>query len=233
MRQHSAETIAMSEDVQTSNTDAPITRALLESLSADYLAGRLPNDVKERIDALRDEFFGNLEARGGALQGDLKPGIEEFVRELNAQMTEYEASGGTLTSEVADSRIVPVVANGVDGLTDTVIEPVIDAVDDIVHDVYGYASDLLQIRAEHDPEGLYAPKLDAAQAELDRAGDVFDAEIEAVHVRIDAVHDEMEELRADAEEFHQHHAPVQIIRSTTVDPNLQEQMAEETGEGSA
>ena len=45
--------------------------------------------------------------------------------------------------------------------------------------------------------------------------------------------EEMEQLRAEAEEFHQDHAPVQIIKSTTVDPNLPEQMAEETGEGAA
>jgi hypothetical protein len=40
-------------------------------------------------------------------------------------------------------------------------------------------------------------------------------------------------VRVEAEAFHQDHAPVQMIRSTTVDPNLPEQMAEETGEGAA
>jgi hypothetical protein len=223
----------MSEDAQAGKSAAPITQEMLESLAADYKAGRLPDDVKERIDALRDEYVENFQDRFADLKGDLKPGIDEFVDDLKTQINEYEADGGTFNSEVIDSRMVPIVANAVDGLAEKVLEPVIDAVEDVVHDTFDFASELVQIRAEHDPDGIYADKLAAAQEELDRSGELFDADMETLHGKVDSLHEEMEQVRVEADEFHQDHAPVQLIHSTTVDPNLPEQMAEETGEGAA
>jgi hypothetical protein len=220
-------------DTQVNANAAPITRELLESLVADYKAGRLPDDVKERFEELRDEYVENFQDRFADLTSDLKPGIDEFVNDLNAQMKDYEANGGTVNSEVADSRIVPVVANAVDGFADNVVEPMIDALEDVVHDTFDVARELVQLRAEYDPDGIYAEKLAVAQEELDASGDVFDADLETVHGKISALHDEMEQVRDDAEAFHADHAPVQVIMSTTVDPNLPEQMAEETGEGAA
>jgi hypothetical protein len=227
------EATAMSEDAQASKTAAPVTQELLESLAADYKAGRLPDDVKERFEELRDDYVTNFEDRFADLQGDLKPGIDEFVNDLNAQLRDYEADGGALDSEVADSRIVPLVANAAEGFTDNVVEPMIDALEDVVHDTFDVARELVQLRAEYDPEGIYAEKLAAAQSELDSSGDVFDADMETVHGKISALHDEMQQVRDDAEAFQEGHAPVQVIMSTTVDPNLPEQMAEETGEGAA
>jgi methyl-accepting chemotaxis protein len=223
----------MSEDAQAGKTTAPITQEMLESLAADYKAGRLPDDVKERIDTLRDEYVENFQDRLTDFKNDLKPGIEDFVNDLKSQINQYEVDGGTYNSEVVDSRLVPVLANTVDGLADKVIEPVIDAVEDVVHDAFDFAGELVQIRAEHDPDGVYTEKLAAAQDELGRIGEVFDADMEKAHDSIDALHGDMEKLRAEAEEFHQDHAPVQLIMSTTVDPNLPEQMAEETAEGAA
>jgi hypothetical protein len=223
----------MSEDAQAGKSSAPITQELLESLAADYKAGRLPDDVKERIEALRDEYAENFQDRFADLKGDLKPGIDDFVNDLKTQISQFQADGGTFNSEVVDSRLVPVVADAVDGFTEKVLEPVIDAVEDVVHDTFDYASELVQIRAGHDPDGIFADKLAAAQEELDRSGEVFDADMETYHGRLDALHEEMEQVRVEAEAFHQDHAPVQMIRSTTVDPNLPEQMAEETGEGAA
>jgi hypothetical protein len=223
----------MSEDAQAGKSAAPITQEMLESLAADYKAGRLPDDVKERIEALRDEYVENFQDRFADLKGDLKPGIDDFVNDLKSQISQYEAEGGTYNSEVVDSRLVPVVANVVDGFAEKVMEPVIDAVEDVVHDTFDYAGELAQIRAEHDPDGIYAAKLAQAQEELDRSGEVFDADMEVLHTRMDALHGEMDQVRAEAEAFHQDHAPVQLIMSTTVDPNLPEQMAEETGEGAA
>ena len=43
-----------------------------------------------------------------------------------------------------------------------------DAVEDVVHDTIDYASELVQIRAEHDPDGIHASRLEAAQEELAR-----------------------------------------------------------------
>lgn len=223
----------MSEDTQAAAKSAPITQEMLESLAADYKAGRLPDDVKERIETLRDEYAANFQDRFVDLKGDLKPGIDEFVTDLKSQISQYEADGGTVNSEVMDSRMVPVVANAVDGMTEKVLEPVIDAVEDVVHDAFDYAGELLQIRAEHDPEGIHAPKLAAAQEELEHAGEVFDADMDKLHDSIDALHGDMDRIRDEADAFHQDHAPVQLIQSTTVDPELPGQMAEETGEGAA
>ncbi|MBK7115125.1 MAG: hypothetical protein IPH71_03695 [Proteobacteria bacterium] len=223
----------MSEDAQAGKSAAPITQEMLESLAADYKAGRLPDDVKERIDALRDEYFENFKDRMVDLKNDAKPGIDEFISDVKAQMSAYEADGGTLNSEVVDSRMLQISANVVDAGLEKVVQPVIDAVEDVVHDTIDYASELVQIRAEHDPDGIHASRLEAAQEELARSGEIFDAGMEKVHGDFDTVHEQMEQLRAEAEEFHQDHAPVQIIKSTTVDPNLPEQMAEETGEGAA
>jgi nucleotide-binding universal stress UspA family protein len=223
----------VSEDAHASNVAAPITQEMLESLAADYKAGRLPDDVKERLETLRDEYAENFQDRFADLKGDLKPSIDEFVNDLRTQMRDYEAEGGSVNSEVADSRMVPVVANAVDGFADKVLEPMIDAVEDVVHDAYDVASELVQLRADHDPDGIYAEKLAAAQEELDRAGDAFDTEMDTFHGKMDTLHDDMEQLRVDAEEFHQEHAPVQMIHSTTVDPNLPDQMAEAIDEGSA
>lgn len=223
----------MSEDAQASATAAPITRELLESLAADYKAGRLPNDVREQIEALRDEYVDSFQDRFADLKTDLNVGIDAFVNDVNSQLRDHEAEAGPMNSEVNDSRVTTAMANAVDAYQALVIEPVIDAVEDVLHDAFDVARELVQIRAEHDPDGIHAAKLAAAEEELGRADELLDADMETVHGKMDTLHEEMEQVRVEAEEFHEDHAPVQVIKSTTVDPNLPEQMAEETGEGSA
>ena len=225
----------MSEDAQAGKTAAPITQEMLESLAADYKAGRLPDDVKERIDALRDEYFENFQDRMADLKNDAETRTSmNSSSDVKAQMSAYEADGGTLNSEVVDSRHAPDRGKCRRWGLEKVVEPVIDAVEDVVHDTFDYASELVQIRAEHDPDGsLCRQSWQRRRKSLRRSGEIFDADMEVLHGDVDALHEQMEQLRAEAEDFHQDHAPVQIIKSTTVDPNLPEQMAEETGEGAA
>jgi hypothetical protein len=213
--------------------DTPVTRELLESLAADYTAGLLPDDIKERIEALRDEYYDSLRDRSADLAGDLKPGIEEFTRSVLAQQAEIEAGGATLNSEEFDSRAVPMFVNVADQLADKVVEPVLDAVEDVVHGVFDFARDLVDLRIEHDPGGRYADKLAASQEELSRAGEQFDADMDGLHVKLDTSREALGQLRDEADEFHEGHAPIRILNSTTVDPSLPQQMADDTGEGVA
>ena len=224
----------MSDDAQAAARSAsPVMFEMIDSLAADYKAGVLPDDVKERVEALRDEYVESFKERFTDLKNDVVPDIDAVVRDMKQQTDAYAADGGTLNSEVGDSRQIAIADNTVDSGMEKVIEPVIDAVEDVVHNTFDFVGDLLQIRAEHDPDGIYAAKLATAEEELDRVNDSFDSDMGTLHDNIGTLHENMEEVRADAEEFRQTHAPVQIIMSTTVDPDLPAQMAEETGEGAA
>ena len=230
---HPAEDLARQAEGQASARAAsPNATEMLDSLVRDYKEGKLPDDVKERVDAVRDAWMESAKDRMTDLKNDIVPDIDTWVNDIKAQAQAYEADGGTYNSEVMDSRLAPIVVNMVDGLVG-MVEPIIDAVEDVVHDAFGMANELLQIRAEHDPEGIYAPKLEAAQDELGRADDRFDDDMGKAHDDIAAVHERLDNVRAEVDEFHQNHAPVQFIMSTTVDPHLPEQMNEETGEGAA
>jgi archaellum component FlaC len=228
--QHFAEQVTAQASARVASPNAT---EMLDSLVADYKAGKLPDDVKEHIETLRDEWYEGVKDRMTDLKNDVMPDIDTFVNDIKAQVQSYEADGGTFSSEVMDSRQVPLVVNVIDGIAEKIVEPVIDAVEDVVHDTFDFADQLLQIRADHDPEGIYAAKLEAAQEELGRADDRFDEDMGKVHDDIAVVRERLDDFRAEAEEFHEHHEPVQFIMSTTVDPNLPEQMAEETGEGAA
>lgn len=223
----------MSDDAQTARSATPVMTEMLESLAADYKAGRLPDDVKERVETLRDEYVESFRDRFTDLKNDVAPDLDAVIKDIREQTDAYVDDGGTVNSEVVDTRFVPIATNVVDAVFNQVIEPVIDAVEDVVHNTFDFAGELLQIRADHDPEGIYASKLATAEEELNQATDTFDADMSQQHDNIDTLHENTEHLRADANEFHQTHAPVQVIMSTTVDPNLPAQMAEETAEGAA
>lgn len=224
----------MSEAAQATAADAPpLTRELLASLAADYNAGRMPDDVKERFEALRDEYFDRFDERVADMKADVQGISDAPLVDLMSQVQAIEADGGIVNSEVIDSRMVPIVSSASTLADDGVVQPVIEAFEDVTRTNLDIASELLQLRADHDPDGMYAEKVDAAQAELERIGEAFDNSMHDFHELADAQQDTMDQLRDDAESFHQHHAPVQIIMSTTVDPHLPEQMNEETGEGAA
>lgn len=219
-------------DFRTGN-ELPITRELLESLAADYKAGRLPDDIKERIEALRDDYYADVRDRVTDLQDTLKPDIEEFTRNVVAQMNELEVAGGITNSEEIDSRQIPIVVNAAEEGVEKLVEPVLDALEDVVHNTFDIARSLIDIRIDHDPEGRYADKLAVSQEELSNADGQFDADMDVLHDRVDASLQEFGQLRDEVEEFHESHAPIRILNSTTVDPGLPDQMAEETGEGVA
>ncbi len=225
--EHTAEQVTAQASARVASPNAT---EMLDSLAADYKAGRLPDDVKERIDTLRDEWLESTKDRLTDLKDDVKPDIDTWINDVKAQAQAYEADGGKYNSEVMDSRQVPLAVSVVDGGIGFV-DPIIDAVEDVVHDAFSVGHELLQIRADHDPDGIYAPRLAVAQEEFERAEDRFDADMNTVHDNIATVHEQMDHVRDEAQEFHEHHAPVQVIMSTTVDPHLPEQMAEETGEG--
>jgi hypothetical protein len=214
-------------------TADPLAKQLLESLVADYNAGRLPDDVRERFEAIRDEYADSTADRMSEAKGDFKAGVEDFVNDLTSRMRELEMDPAEISTEVVDSRLVPVMADAADALSDSVIGPIIDATEDVIHDTFGAVDQLLQLRAAHDPDGVYGERVAAAQAELAQVGDDFDASLDLYHDQIDAAHDATDALRTEANEFHAHNEPTTLIRATTVDPKLPEQMAEETGEGAA
>jgi len=233
-------------DVNASESKVPATQELLDSLLADYKAGNLPQDAVERIDALREDFYASVRERGQELgrelTDDVVPGMEQFAKDLKAEIHDWEdvrARSG-VTSEEINSDEIPIVLKVVDDAVtalEPIIDPVFDAVQDVVHSALDVAGALVDVRIENDPDGIYAEKLAASQVEMSDAYDVVDEGLEAsrqaLHQQGDHAHEAFEQAITEANEFHETHAPVRILMSTTVDPNLPEQIAEDTGQGEA
>lgn len=211
--------------------NSPNATELLESLAADYKAGRLPDEARAEFERIRDEYLERNQARIKDAAEDIGNDMGTFVKDVQQQLNEYGLGAGSTPPEVVDSRAIPVVAEMLDGVAGKMLEPIIDAAADVVHDTFDVAGQLLELRVANDPEGIYAPKLDAALAELDHATEVFDEGTDRAHDNFNALHEHVDALRSEADAFHAQHEPVQVIMSTTVDPHLPEQMAEETGEG--
>lgn len=214
---------------------APATLALIESLKADYDAGRLPSEAVERFDALREEFYQSLNQNLGQLASDLQPIVEQVGNALRDAMQSVTSAG----DEAIRPGDVPIVMQATDTAVSEVLEPILDASVDVARNALDVAADLAELRAQFDPTGEFTDRLRDSRAELLDGRAQFEDSVDAMHDRFDQLHDDLHRAAEQVTDpANQHGADaaspdtgqdLHVIR-TTVDPDLPEQIEHNTGQ---
>jgi hypothetical protein len=202
------------------------TQALIVSLKQDYDAGRLPPEIVERVEALRDEFYASARQRGVDVAEDVGPNLDRFLDDLQTSMNAVMVLG----DEVVDTAGMPAMIRAIDAAQLSVEDQVFDAAVDVGRSALDFAADLVEVRGAHDSKGEFAELLQASRAELDDGRTAFEDSVEAVLDNRAESHAAMQKLADDVEQENAEHGPVQIIHKTSIDPRLPEQIEQETGQ---
>ena len=199
----------------------------LRSLADDYLADRLPLEARERLEALRDEFSDNARDTITDFADGVKGDSKTFVDDLLRAVDDYQQERPDLDVKAGEieSDLLPKMAEPMHEAVD-VVNGVVVAVEDVVRDAATLLRDMVDVRADNDPDGRYAEMVQAAQANLDALSDSIDVTDEDVQRQMDTAHENIENAVEWAEGLD---VPVNLTTSRTLQADgLQEQQISET-----